>query len=462
MANVSINITTPQLFQSYPVSRSLGEATSLVSQGISALLIASMPRSNLIAMPGGPSISLNAVGILGTSQQGFLSAAGIQSNPSQYGSNEVQLSQPGVYNNGVAAALQASNMAAAGASASSILAACTSPLAALRYAQDTLTSANKSSSTAKLAQGNQMYTPYAMDLYNLAPKFKFLFVCEFVFDPNYIDIGDGGTRQNQFATVISTFERPKVKFEYEDQVNYYNFRTRVVKKTTHEPLQIKFLDDQKNLSMAFIYNYLLSLSPITNVSPNSSAFYEDNGMNFNDPLYSGSVNAMMSKAPILTINVYHIYNYGSNMNVYHFTNPKLLSINMDELSMDDSNSSSIVTEFSYDALSVDMAQSMNAASSEVLSTLSNLGMYSLNPWQPGIPNPAPPTNLNNDDMIQVTPVTRIAQNVNSGVSSVTNTGQNSVVSATNSITNNNFFSSANTTDITSSLSNDPLDQTNIA
>ena len=399
MANVSVNlnITSPQLFQSYPVTNSLVEATAVVSHGISALLIATMPRPNIIAIPGGPGISVNAANILGTSPQGFLSAAGINSNPSQYGSNEVSLTQPGIYNAGIQAAHQASTMVANGATASSIVSTVTPALAALRYAQDAATTANKQSATNKLATGNQLYTPYAMDLYNLAPKFKFLFVCEFVFNPDYVNIGQGPTRQNQFATVIANFERPRIKFEYEDQVNYYNFRTRVVKKTTHEPLQIKFLDDQKNLSMAFVYNYLLALNPLTNVSPNSSAFYEDNGMNFSDPLYSGSVNAISGKAPILAINVYHIYNYGSNMNVYHFTNPKLLAISMDELAMDASDSSHIVTEFSYDALSVDMAQQMDSASSEVLSTLSSLGMYSLNPWQPGIPNPSPPTDLNDVD-----------------------------------------------------------------
>jgi hypothetical protein len=100
-------------------------------------------------------------------------------------------------------------------------------------------------------QGSQFGTmcgakPYAVDLIRLAPKYKFLFVVQIEFDPDFQQIMSGIDP----AFVIKQSSRPNVQFEYED-VNQYNFRSKVAKKVMYEPVTMKFYDDDYNFECLF-------------------------------------------------------------------------------------------------------------------------------------------------------------------------------------------------------------------
>lgn len=227
------------------------------------------------------------------------------------------------------------------------------------------------------------YSPYAMDLFRLAPKHKFLFVTEFVFTGPYVDVGQGKTHKNEFALVIKDFERPKIKYEYEPSVNYYNFRTPIVKRVIHEPLMLKFLDDRQNVAMKFFHEYLKATHPLTSVAPESAAFYEDNGMNWNSPMNSASSSVLTEgeRTIIKEIKVYHLYDFGAYMNVYHFTNPKVLEMNLDNWNMHESEGSELSAAFGYDGLFIELGIKVDKAEDQTIATLSNAGNYPMHPMQ---------------------------------------------------------------------------------
>lgn len=70
------------------------------------------------------------------------------------------------------------------------------------------------------------------------PRLKFLFKVTFRFDPDVLIylgslIGrDPSTLQRELTFTIRSIDKPKFDFEYEE-VNMYNFRTKVLKRVTH-------------------------------------------------------------------------------------------------------------------------------------------------------------------------------------------------------------------------------------
>src|SRR5574343_529675 len=87
-------------------------------------------------------------------------------------------------------------------------------------------------------------TPYADDLNAHHPKFKFLF-----------KVGFYGFPGRDYYYYVHRCDKPKVRFIHHD-VNYYNFRTRVLVNTVYEPLSIQLIDEIGNSVHDFFVNYL--------------------------------------------------------------------------------------------------------------------------------------------------------------------------------------------------------------
>jgi hypothetical protein len=102
---------------------------------------------------------------------------------------------------------------------------------------------------------------YARDIAANAPKFKFLFIVQFVFADPYNKLHD-------FAFMVKKSTRPTTKFTTED-VNYYNFRTKVTTKTEFEEMTMSFHDDNANNTMNFYNAYRNAISPVTNLDENT-------------------------------------------------------------------------------------------------------------------------------------------------------------------------------------------------
>lgn len=194
-------------------------------------------------------------------------------------------------------------------------------------------------------------TPYARDLIQYAPKHNFMFMVKFVFQPPYNDVGMQEHKKIDEADKIKfhylcrSFTRPSINVDYEE-VNMYNFRTKVAKRVDYEPVQLRLHDDNQNSSMVFLEKYLKSLSPVARRSPNEGDLYELKGMNFEpDSRDRGGIKVNMSSASVngldgtmrsilKEVEVYHIFDYGKRVNKYTFINPKISVFKLSDFDMD--------------------------------------------------------------------------------------------------------------------------------
>ncbi len=206
-------------------------------------------------------------------------------------------------------------------------------------------------------------SPYAMDLVKQGAKFKFLFIVEFKFYAEY---------QNLAAVeptfVVKSAERPSITYEYED-INMYNFRTKVAKRGSYSPINMSFHDDEQNRALSFYNAVQRLMSPIANnIMPSS---FENSGMDFKD-ISVGSTGAdspaqgiatynhAASLGPLLgdrtsiieRINLYHVYMGGAKVNQYTFHRPRIMSMNLDDMDMSSEQTTELKLEFAYDSVEI--------------------------------------------------------------------------------------------------------------
>lgn len=230
-------------------------------------------------------------------------------------------------------------------------------------------------------------SPYAMDLVQLAPKYKFLFVVEFIFSERYEQEVKGSKQKNVTAALVKQFARPQITYEYED-VNLYNFRTKVPKLATFAPVELQVYDDIKNDTMDFFVAYINAVTPISNLESEdyfgkSQPLVEEHGMDFTGKLnqtrkaYAASIGPLVENNPtfLKQINLFHLFDYGRFMNVYRFFRPKLVEIQFDELSMEDSATGNVITgQFAYDSVFFERRARVGRSSNEtIIREASSLG-----------------------------------------------------------------------------------------
>ena len=209
-------------------------------------------------------------------------------------------------------------------------------------------------------------SPWAMDLDPFFPKYKFLFLVQFELNEPY-NLIQQGQQPNIFEFVIKHSTRPNIEFDYEE-VNMYNFRTRVARRTVYQPMTMRFYDDNVNRIMQFYTLYLKAMSPIANQpffqKSEGTDWYEQSGMSFNELTqpavgidtrkYSGSLGPLegdTTKTLIKRITLYHIFSHGRKANKYIFFNPKVTNMDLDELDMATAGEGNEVSlQFAYDGL----------------------------------------------------------------------------------------------------------------
>lgn len=208
------------------------------------------------------------------------------------------------------------------------------------------------------------------------PKLKFLFKVQFYFTPEVVQQFPDLAR-NEYTFMIKAVDRPKVDFEYEDDVNVYNFRTKALKKIRHRELTITFMDDVGNNVFDFFRTLMMIYSPITresvkrdnqfNALPNVRRFETGNGMSFSAPdsfrqsdvAHRGVINTYAGNA-ITLIRVKQIFldptvtgadrENAVSSNYYDFINPRLVSFDLDDLNHESSDPNLLTMQFDYDWL----------------------------------------------------------------------------------------------------------------
>ena len=202
-------------------------------------------------------------------------------------------------------------------------------------------------------QGDWTSSKYADDLVAFAPKHRFIFKVRFIFNDPYSRIN------REFMYVVREIDKPKVAFEYED-VNMYNFRTKVLKAIRHEPLTMSFHDDIQNKVLDFFNAYRLAYSPISSLDNNQSSAFESAGMDFYPPdggpagvnsasiglLEGGNVNVLNY------IEVIQIYAHGTRQTSFLFANPRIEQFDFDNLAHESSEGNGLTVSFNYDSLKI--------------------------------------------------------------------------------------------------------------
>lgn len=210
---------------------------------------------------------------------------------------------------------------------------------------------------------------YAQDLSeNHNPKMKFLFVVNFEFNPDYAHMfgKHGDTRAHSF--LVKSIDRPKFNFEYEE-INMYNYRTKVLKTIRPEALNMIFWDDTGNKVASLMSDYHKALSPLARMTADvrDSKALESKGMNFgpDEALRNVAANSTSTRRSSIfkSISVDQIYLAGNMktlsegaryfVNRFYMINPRIESFDFDDLSHEGNDASTISVAFSYDAVSID-------------------------------------------------------------------------------------------------------------
>ena len=251
-------------------------------------------------------------------------------------------------------------------------------------------------------------SPWAVDLVHKAPRYKFLYFIDIKFAPAYQQwnatfdpnscFGTDDNFANDIALITKQCSRPRVDVEYQE-VNMYNYWTRIPKRISFPSMSMKFIDDGTNSALKFYTAYMRAMSPITNLNFIDSRTgnygsehtvhhrYENNSMYFKattsgnnqtrtlDDLqnqngdlsrttfkqYAASlgpltddVNGNPTKSLLSSISLYHMGQYGQTITAFHMFNPKITTLQPDDLDMaDNGNGNEFSFEFIYDSLFVD-------------------------------------------------------------------------------------------------------------
>jgi hypothetical protein len=226
--------------------------------------------------------------------------------------------------------------------------------------------ANELASLAKSGEFN-VRSPSLANV-QIPPKQRFLFQVEFHLDPEVFNDVSAEVSELvllKFGFFVKQIDRPKVEYTYED-VNMYNYRTRVLTKVTHLPLSINMWDDARNTVGEFINIYRKAYSASARQETLYAGDIEKTGFAFSSGTLStardfsarsalpGNAKHFLSKVVVKQIYATHS-SYQSSpfaMTEYTFFNPVLKSFDFDDVNHETSESNGISMIFDYDTLYV--------------------------------------------------------------------------------------------------------------
>jgi hypothetical protein len=184
----------------------------------------------------------------------------------------------------------------------------------------------------KPSSGEWVSVHYADDLVPHAPKFKFLFKVQFI-----------GFGNQEFQYYVHRCDKPKVVMNHTD-VNYYNFRSKVLTSVTYLPLSMSLLDETGNSVNNFFVEYLKRVS-----GTGGGSWGIDGG--FGNASSSKPYEQNKGYSSGKRIIIEQVFANGLYSNLFELINPRIESFDFDELNMEDSSSGSMLTlTVSYDAL----------------------------------------------------------------------------------------------------------------
>jgi len=177
------------------------------------------------------------------------------------------------------------------------------------------------------------------------PKMKFNFTAKFEFRSGSAPFG---TEEMETLDVqLKEATRPNITVVYND-INQYNFRTKVATKTDYGAVSLSYYDDPNNRAHNVLSRYLKQISPIANQSslPGPPDFFGS---------YSsiGTLPEDIKMSPIERIKISHYYVVAGGVKkrvTYDYLNPKLEKIDYGNLSMAENDVTLVTMNFVYDSV----------------------------------------------------------------------------------------------------------------
>lgn len=174
-----------------------------------------------------------------------------------------------------------------------------------------------------------------------APKLKFNWTIQFVDAETGIDGSSSDMDTNFFAA--KSAERPKPTIEYQD-VNIYNFRTKVAVRTDYGSVSATFYDDASNHAHTILTKYLKHVSPIANATgADGLDTYQQNSS-------IGPLTRNLGPFKSIILSHYYLKNNATKKTVYTYLNPKINTFDYADLDMTQSEVSTVTITFFYDAV----------------------------------------------------------------------------------------------------------------
>lgn len=224
------------------------------------------------------------------------------------------------------------------------------------------------------------------------PKTKFLFKVKFSFQPRVRDMMsalgvDADELSRNLTFTVKNIDLPKVDFTYEE-VNMYNFRTKVLKSISNRQISMSFYDDVANNAVSFANIYMMLLMPITRMQQDPTARLEDHGFSFSmdnalrDTSYRGVLpNEARDAISEMVIEQFYIERNSNvtsrqqvaehlvKMNSFSFVNPRLVQIDLNDQDHENgSSANTISTSFDFDALRINVREDATTSRAPSLST----------------------------------------------------------------------------------------------
>jgi hypothetical protein len=229
--------------------------------------------------------------------------------------------------------------------------------------------------------GSWHTTSYAASLVNSSfrPKLKFLFRVEFLFKqtPDVQQFLSAAKIDRNFVFMIKSVDRPKIDFEYED-VNMYNFKTRVLKNIKHRELTMTFMDDVGNNVYEFFRFMMMVHSPITRRSATAgfdiasayAAYSAGNGMLFTDGIGDSAVGNDFAHRGVIDTDVGGIIQAikisqmfvdpsatgglgnAAKEVAFFFINPRVVSFDLDDMNHETNEANLFTMQFDYDFMAM--------------------------------------------------------------------------------------------------------------
>jgi len=233
------------------------------------------------------------------------------------------------------------------------------------------------------SHGDWDVTPYAATMASGAggfdPKTKFLFKVRFEFNDAAkriaasLGLDTEHSLDRNLTYVVKQIDMPKYELEYEE-VNMYNFRTKILKRINHQALSFVFYDDVANNAIKFMNVYLQILQPLARQNWSTGTPLEDFGFAFADNLQGidtsmraaiKTVDGREAKDILraLTIEQYYL-NRGESanlkgqqirqsiyVNTFTFTNPRISGFTLQDQDHESGGAPNMMDcQFDFDAL----------------------------------------------------------------------------------------------------------------